>query len=71
MERYPMFIDKKCDIVIYNRKYTFGLCPLTAPKTLRISEVMRVIKAFCYVNKMAFGKHLRLEAGCHRSQPQD
>jgi len=36
-----------CDIVMYNKKYVFGLCPCfweRAPKTLGISKVMRGIK---------------------------
>lgn len=29
-----------------------------APKTLGISQRMRVMKFFCYVNEGTFGKHL-------------
>ena len=54
MERHPIFIDRKSDIVIFN-KYTFGLHPHfwhRAPKTLGISKVKRVIRVFYYVNEV-------------------
>lgn len=54
------------DIMIYNKKYTFGLCPVSGhrdPKTLGISTWMRAVKVFfffCYVTKVTFGPHLRM-----------
>ena len=50
-----------CDIVIYNKKCTFGLLPsswLGAPKTLGTSCDKNNKGIICYVNKATFGKSL-------------
>lgn len=79
----PLFY--KCDIVIYKKIYYvivqmttyiflifIHISWLTHPKTLRISQVLRAEKGvFFYVNKVVFGKHLRMKARCQWSQPCD
>ena len=54
-----------CDIVMYYKKYVFGLYPYfwyRTPKTLGISSATRKIKMlFCYVNEVTFGSSLRWE----------
>ena len=63
------------DIVIYNKKYIFALHPLFPaqssknPWNFPSEERDKVV--FCCVNEVAFGKHLRVRAGCQESQPGD
>ena len=48
-----------CDIVIYNKKYTFGLLPSSwhgAPKILRTSCDRSSESIICYVDEATFGK---------------
>ena len=50
-----------CDIVIYNKKYIFGLLPCSwhgAPKTLGTSSDKSSKGITCYVNEAPFGKSL-------------
>ena len=64
------FLISCCDIVIYNKQFTFGLCPLSrhrTTKTLGISCLESDKGVFCYVNEVTFGKFLGpqgMEAGC-------
>lgn len=48
-----------CDIVIYTKKYVFGLFPhfwYSTPKTLGISQVVRAIKVSFVTLMSDFGK---------------
>ena len=57
----PRYISG-CNIVIYNKKYIFCLCPCfwyRNPKTIGISQVMRVtpLRFFGKVNEVTLGKY--------------
>lgn len=52
------------------KKYIFALYLHIwhrAPNTLGISQGMRTISVFCYVNKMTSELHLRMVAGCQEN----
>lgn len=51
-------VVNQCDIVTYNKKYTFGLSPLSrhrGPQAIGISPDESDTSVFCYVNDVVFG----------------
>ena len=54
----------------YNKKYTFGLCPICGTEFLKSFEISDT-GVFCYVNEVILGTHLRMGAGCQGNQPCD
>lgn len=55
---WKIMVVNQCDIVTYNKKYIFGLSPLSwhrAPKAIGISCDESDKSVFCYVNDVVFG----------------
>ena len=61
--KYKLFIipNSRCDIVIYNKKYIFGLHRICGTELLKPLEFLRVENnkdVFCYVNEVTCGPPL-------------
>ena len=74
MEEIYLICIKICDIMVYNKKYIFGLHPIffwhRAPKTLRIS-LRRDKGVFCYAPQVTFERHPKMKTGCQEDKPCD